>query len=75
MRQESCLVLNRRKTKDLVIDFRRQEKNTEALIVKDKEIERVETFKYLGVVLNNKLTWKNNTDVIVSNTKTRRYCL
>ena len=75
MRQESCLVLNRSKTKDLVIDFRGQEKNPEALISKEKEVVRMETFKYLGVVLNNKLTWKNSTDVIVSTTKTRRYCL
>ena len=68
MRQESCLVLNINKTKYLVIDFRRQEKNPEALISKEKEVVRMETFKYLGVVLNNKLTWKNNTDVIVSTT-------
>ena len=65
--------INRSKTRDLVIDFRRQEKNPEALISKEKEVVRMETFKYLGVVLNNKLTLKNNTDVIVSTTKTRRY--
>ena len=58
MRQESCLDLNISKTKDLVIDFRRQEKNYEALISKEKEVVRMETFKYLGVILNNKLTWK-----------------
>ena len=75
MRQESCLVLNINKTKYLVIDFRRQEKHPEALISKEKEVVRMETFKYLGVVLNNKLTWENNTDVIVSTTKTKRYCL
>ena len=67
--------INRSKTRDLVIDFRRQEKNPEALISKEKEVVRMETFKYLGVVLNNKLPLKNNTDVIVSTTKTRRYCL
>ena len=72
MRQESCLVLNRSKTRDLVIDFRRQEKNPETLISKEKEVVRKETFKYFGVVLKNKLTLKNNTDVIVSTTKTRR---
>ena len=51
MRQESCLVLNTSKTRDLVIDFRRQEKNPEALISKEKEVVRIETFKYFGVVL------------------------
>ena len=41
----------RSKTRDLVIDFRRQEKNPEALISKEKEEVRMETFKYFGVVL------------------------
>ena len=56
MRQESCLVLNRSKSRDLVVDFRRQEKNPEALISKEKEVVRMETFKYFSVVLKNKIT-------------------
>ena len=50
----------------MVIDFRRQEDNPEVIPVEQKEVERVETFKYLGVVLDNKLTRKNNTSVIIS---------
>ena len=52
-----------------MIKFCRQESNPEALIIKKKEGERVETFKYLGVVLDNNITWKNNTDVIIYNIK------
>ena len=59
----------------MVIDFRRQENNTEVIMTKEKEEVRMETFKYLGVILDNKLTWKNNTDVIVSKTKSGMYCL
>ena len=58
----------------MVIDFRKQENDPEAIFILEKEVERVETFKYLGVVLHNKLTGKNNTDVIVSKNKTRMYC-
>ena len=36
-----------------------------------KEVEQVETCKYLSVVPDTKRTWKNNTNVIVSKIKTR----
>ena len=68
------LVLNISKTKEMVINFRRQKYNPETIIVtKEKEEERMETFKYLGISLDNKLKWKNNTVVIVSKIKTRIY--
>ena len=69
------LVLNTSKTKKTVFDFCRQENNPETIITKEKEVEQVETFKYLGVVLDYKLMWKNDSDVIVSKIKTRMYCL
>ena len=59
------------KIKEMVIGFRRQENNPSALIITEKEVERAETFKYLGFALNNKLSWKSNTGVIVSKIKTR----
>ena len=56
-------------------DFRKEETDPDAIIIKEIEVERVETFKQLIVVLDNKLTWKNDTDVIVKKTKKRIYCL
>ena len=50
------LVLNVTKTKETVIDFRKQTK------------------AYLGIALDYKLTWKQNTDSIVKKTKPRLYC-
>ena len=72
------IVLNIRKTKGIVIDFRRQENNPDAIIslIKKKDLERrVGTFKYLGVVLDNKFTWRDDVDVIVSKIKIRLYCI
>ena len=63
------LVLNVRKTKEMVIDFRKQTKLM--IVIKEKDVERVGTFKYLCIVLNNKLMWKQNTDSIVKKTKPR----
>ena len=59
----------------MVIDFRKQENDSKAIKIKEKEVERVEMFTCLGAVVDNKLTWKSNTDVIVSKIKTRMYCL
>ena len=59
------LVLNVTKIKEMVIDFRKQTKVPDLIVIKEKDVERVETFKYLGIVLDNKLTWKQNTDSIV----------
>ena len=53
------------------ISLKKKENDPDAIIIKEKEVERVETFKHLGIVLDNKLRWKNNTDVIVSKIKTR----
>ena len=68
------LVRNVTKTKEMVIDFQ-QTKVPDLIVIKEKDLERVETFKYLGIVLDNKLTWKQNTDSIVKKTKLRLYCL
>ena len=59
----------------MVIDFRKQTKAPDLIVIKENDLERVEIFKYLGVVLDNKLTWKQNTDSIVKKTKPRLYCL
>ena len=44
-------------------------------ITKDKEVERVDTFKYLDVTLDNKLTLRQNTGAMVKKTKLRIYYL
>ena len=69
------LVLNVTKTKEMVIDFRKQTKAPNLNVIKENDVERVETFKYLGIVLDYKLTWKQKTDSIVKKTKPRLYCL
>ena len=69
------LVLNVTTTKEMVSDFRKQTKVPDLTVIKEKDVERVDTFKYLGVMLDNKLPWKQNTDSIVKKTKPCLYCL
>ena len=53
----------------MVIDIGKKTKVPDLTVIKEKDVEKVETFKYLGIVLDNKLTWKQNADSIVSKKK------
>ena len=43
--------------------------------MKGEAVERVETYKYLGVVFDSKLNWKENIDSVLKEENTRMYCL
>ncbi|KAL0146840.1 hypothetical protein M9458_057779, partial [Cirrhinus mrigala] len=56
--QDNHLQLNVRKTKELVVDFRRrQQRSHEPLIISGAPVEKVSSFKYLGVHISSDLTW------------------
>ena len=38
-------------------------------------MERIETYKYLGVVFDSKLNWKENINSVLKKANSRRYCL
>ena len=40
-----------------MIDFRRRKRAIEQVEIKGATVERANTYKYLGVVFNDKLTW------------------
>ena len=59
------LELNVSKTKEMVIDFRQTSADPQLVDIKGSSVARVDTYKYLGIVLNNKLTWGDHGDFIV----------
>ena len=69
------LELNVSKTKEMIIDFRKNTQQTQPIIIKEQEIEQVKTYKYLGITLNNTLTWNDNTNSILKKVNPRLYCL
>ncbi|KAK5904468.1 hypothetical protein CesoFtcFv8_006028 [Champsocephalus esox] len=59
------LQLNISKTKELVVDFRRSRKRPlTPITIRGKDVEVVNSYKFLGVHLNNKLDWSDNTDAL-----------
>ena len=38
-------------------------------------MERVDTHKYLGVVFDSKLNWKENINSVLKNVNSRMYCM
>ena len=51
------LLLNIKKTKELIIDFRIKKEPIEPLFIKGEEVEIVHVYKYLGVIIDDKLDW------------------
>jgi hypothetical protein len=71
------MVLNPLKTKEMVIHFSRRHTTSEAplIVVDNKHIERVESFKLLGVFLSSDLSWSKHVNYIVSKASKRMFVL
>ncbi|KAG2470177.1 RTBS polymerase, partial [Polypterus senegalus] len=69
------LHLNTSKTKELVMDFRRLRPLMDPVIIRGDCVQRVQTYKYLGVQLDDKLDWTANTDALCKKGQSRLYFL
>ena len=61
----SYLDLNVTKTKEMIVDFRRQEHSPGKTIIHNNEVEIVSKYKYLGTIFDDKLKWDDDTEEIV----------
>ena len=73
--QTNNLQLNTSKTKELVMDFRRDRPRPRPVLLGAEEVEVVETYKYLGLWLDNKLDWTSNTKQQYKKAQSRLYFL
>ena len=69
------LLLNVTKTKEMVIDFRRNRTATQPLCILGENVTEVEDYKFLGVHLDNRLNWKTNTEAVYKKGMSRLYFL
>ncbi|KAK7098508.1 hypothetical protein V1264_002783 [Littorina saxatilis] len=73
--ENNYLELNVGKTKEMIMDNRRGEHVHREIVIKGEVVEKVEQYKYLGVIIDNKLTWKPNSDALVKKLHSRLYFL
>lgn len=67
--------LNIKKTKEIIIDYRRNKIKHNGLCINGKEVERVATFKFLGVHIAEDLTWSQNTSHIIKKAQQKMFFL
>ncbi len=72
---DSYLQLNVTKTKDMIIDFRKKQPVTAQTLVKGTAVETVSQYKYLGTILDDKLSFKSNSDAICRKVNQRLFYL
>ena len=73
--QNNNMRLNTDKTKEMLIDFSKKPVNIENIYMNGNVIERVQSTKLLGVIINNSLTWSDHVDYICSKAAKRLYFL
>ncbi len=74
--QDNCLSLNVSKTKELFVDFRKsQQRPYTPLMISGTPVERVSSFKYLGVNISENLTWTTHIQTQVKKARQRLYHL
>ena len=75
MIKKNGLYLNVSKTKEMCIDFRKNQRCSKPVYIKGKAVERVDTYKYLGAVFDSKLNWKENINSVLKKVNSRMYCM
>ncbi len=74
--QDNCLSLNVSKTKELIVDFRKKHLLPYTpLMISGTPVERVSSFKYLGVNISEDLTWTAHIQTQVKKARQRLYHL
>ncbi len=74
--QDNCLSLNVSKTKELIVDFRKRHLLPYTpLMISGTPVERVSSFKYLGVNISEDLTWTTHIQTQVKKARQRQYHL
>ena len=72
---DNNLSLNTTKTKELILDYRRQSADPAPLHINGNCLEKVHTFKFLGAHLTDDLSWSANTSETVKKPQQRLHFL
>ena len=53
------------KTNQMIVDYRKRRTEHTSILIDWAVVEQVESFKFLGVHITNKLTWSKHTKTVV----------
>lgn len=73
--EESHLQLNILKTKDMAIDFRKESRTPSATVIRGQSVELVQSYKYLGTIIDSSLNFKENCEAVCKKGYQRLFCL
>ena len=59
------------KTKEMIVDYRKRRTEHAPILIDGAVVEQVESFKFLGIHITNKLSWSKHTKTIVK--RARQY--
>ena len=62
--KDNYLILNVSKTKEMVVDFRLNKDDTLPLTINGEQVETVQTYRYLGFVIDDKLNWHEHVNAL-----------
>ena len=73
--KSSFLTINVSKTKEMTIDFRKSRPATVPLSINDQAVESVQQYKYLGTVIDDRLSFEHQIDAVCKKANQRMYFL
>ena len=69
--KENKMLLNKKKCNAMIFNFCRDYQFTSKILIENEEMEIVSQTKLLGVIVNNNLTWDDNTKYLVQRANSR----
>ena len=63
--QNNNLSLNITKTKKMIVDYRKRRTEHTPILIDVAVVEQVESFKFLGIHITNKLEWTKHTKTVM----------
>ncbi|KAI3362572.1 hypothetical protein L3Q82_001607 [Scortum barcoo] len=73
--RQNNLCINVKKTKEMIVDFRRGRHLPSPLYIGGTAVEVVSSFRYLGVHISDDLTWSKNTSCLIRKAHQHLYFL
>ena len=73
--QENNLSLRINKTKEMIVDFRKQQREHLRIHIEGTAVEKVGSVKFLGVHITDKLKWSTQTDSVMKKVQQRLFNL